>query len=173
MNGTLPFRFVLPIVQAISAIVFGGIGLHQRHQILSQTVFGAQSLWESTARFHVWPLSYRFAFVTNAPAFLAAEITSFPLERLSPNVAETSGFVIALLGVIVLWYSIGRSLDSRQTHVTFQPWGLFMLFTALGILGIFTPGYIGYIYYGILLWISFTVGIVCMSRRPNVSQPDC
>ena len=34
-------------------------------------------MWDTTARFHVWPWPYKFAFVSNFPAFMAGSLLSW------------------------------------------------------------------------------------------------
>lgn len=57
------YRVLLPVIQTIAAVLFGGVGLWQRHAILNQRFIGDQTMWDTTARFHVWPLPYRFAVI--------------------------------------------------------------------------------------------------------------
>jgi hypothetical protein len=65
------FRVLLPLAQCPLAAFFGGLGLWQRAAILSRPGFGEGStLWDTTARYHVWPWPFKFAVVTNTPAFL-------------------------------------------------------------------------------------------------------
>jgi hypothetical protein len=68
----LRFRTFLPIAECGFAALFGGLGLWQRSTILSRAGFGeGRTLWDSTARFHVWPWPFKFAVVMNTPAFLS------------------------------------------------------------------------------------------------------
>ena len=55
MSREIRFRTLLPIAETVLAALFGGVGLWQRKQILSQPFLGDQILWESTARYHGWP----------------------------------------------------------------------------------------------------------------------
>jgi hypothetical protein len=50
------FRVLLPSAECLLAAVFGGVGHWQRSTILSRPWFSeGQTMWNSTARFHVWP----------------------------------------------------------------------------------------------------------------------
>jgi hypothetical protein len=75
------FRLLLPITQCGLAAIFGGFGLWQRYAILNRPVFfEGQTLWNSTARFHVWPWPYKFAAIANIPAFLLGVLLSWFLN---------------------------------------------------------------------------------------------
>jgi hypothetical protein len=74
MARELQFRVILPVAECGFAGLFGGIGLWQRFAILSRPLFEGQTLWNSTARFHVWPWPYKFAVVSNMPAFFAGSM---------------------------------------------------------------------------------------------------
>ena len=156
MRGNTKFRFLLPVSETVTAIVVGGFGLWQRHHILSQPFVGDQTLWESTARFHVWPLPYRFAVISNIPAFLTAAIVEWPIGRLWPQLPEVCGFVLFVLFVPVLWYLLGSLLDKMQRD---KCWAVLLSFTALAIAAMFTPGHASYILSGCLLWLAFGVVI--------------
>jgi hypothetical protein len=71
MTQRIQFRKVLPIFQTALAAILGGWGLWLRNSILNLSFFGDDTLWNSTARFHVWPWPFKFAVVLNMPAFLA------------------------------------------------------------------------------------------------------
>jgi hypothetical protein len=107
VNRPLRFRVLLPVVETTLATLAGGIGLWQRHQILNQRFLGDHTLWESTARFHVWPLPLRFAVVSNVPSFLASALVRWPLKTLWPQMPETLGFLPLILFVPLLWYLVG------------------------------------------------------------------
>src|SRR6267143_1475879 len=84
------FRRILPLSQTVLALFFGSWGLWIRNSILSQPFFGNSTLWNSTARFHVWPWPYEFAVVLNMPAFLIGILLSWPLDAIRPGLSEPS-----------------------------------------------------------------------------------
>ena len=85
------FRMLLPAAETVLAGLFGGIGLWQRNQILDRPFLGGQPLWESTARFHVWPWPYKVAAISDLPAFLAGSLVSLPINALSPSCLTRHG----------------------------------------------------------------------------------
>lgn len=162
---TTPYRTLLPIVQTVSAIAFGGIGLWQRHVILNRPFWGDQTLWDSTARFHVWPVPYKFAVVSNFPAYMAAGLIEWSLSTIWRPMPETVGFVLFMALVPVLWYFVGRRLDSGPSNSQSQK--LLLAFGVFALAGIFTPGYAGYRVAGFLLWIIFGMVVARARRLPN------
>src|SRR6185437_3291941 len=66
------FRLRLSIAITATAIAeaFAAVGLWQRHHILNQPFFMGMAMWESTARFHVWPWPFKFAAILALPAFV-------------------------------------------------------------------------------------------------------
>lgn len=109
MAQTHRFRRTLPIAQTISAAFFGGFGLWQRNQILAHT-------WlNSTARFHVWPWTYKFAVITNTPALLVGLLFSWPISNLAPASSEYAQAAPTLFIVPILWYWVGSRLDRPQS----------------------------------------------------------
>lgn len=165
MGGRPQFRLLLPPIQIISAACFGGVGLWERYQILNQRIWGDQTLWNSTAAFHVWPRPLRFAVVTNIPAFLAAGIVEWVVRWFGANPPEIAAFAVSVVFVGVLWHKIGSQFDAQLAASTQRPWMILLCFTAFSIAGVFTPGYISYVYYGIMLWVAFTIVIVRRSGR--------
>ena len=88
MRKGIRFHILLPAAETVLAGLFGGIGLWQRNQILGRPFLGDQTLRESTARFHVWPWPYKFAAISNMPAFLAGGLVSLPINALWPELPE-------------------------------------------------------------------------------------
>src|SRR5258705_8498642 len=106
MTHRKQFRRILPIAQVMLAGLFGGLGLWQRNQILSHDyLFGIG--WNTTARFHVWPWPFKFAVISNLPAFLAGLLLSWPIGAVRPELHEAVQLAPSLLFVLVLWYWIG------------------------------------------------------------------
>ena len=156
MTGQSRYRILLPVIQSIAVLLFGGAGLLQRHTILNHRFIGEQTMWDTTARFHVWPLPYRFAVITNIPAFLAAGILERPLAAVWPRMPEVVGFLLFVSCVPVIWHILGRRIDSRPSEGN-RYRNIFLLFAVLSVMAVFTPGYVGYFYSGIVLWIAFVV----------------
>ncbi len=165
MGGKPRFRVLLPVAETLSAAVFGGVGLWQRHQVLNQRIFGDQTLWNSTARYHVWPRPFKFAVVTNIPAFLAGAVAEWPLDRFWPQHPEEVGYLLVPPFIALLWYWAGLRFDAQPPSKQRTALAVLLGFTLLCGLGVLTPGYIGYIYYGVLLWLSFIVVLVRMRKH--------
>ncbi|HYH01101.1 MAG TPA: hypothetical protein VD837_18390 [Terriglobales bacterium] len=151
------FRFLLPIAQTFSAAIFGGVGLWQRHHILSQPWLGDQTMWETTARFHVWPWPFKFAVLTNVPAFLAGALVEWPIESVWSSIPEWIACLPSLAFVPLLWYWVGARFDAKLQASRRKYWMLMLAFTAVCGLGLLVPGHVSYIPYGVLVWLVFTV----------------
>ena len=93
------FRTLLPVAQCALAALFGGVGLWQRSVILSRPFFGGEPLWNSTASFHVWPWPYKFAVVSNVPAFFAGSLLLWPVAIAWPELPESMQIAPLLLFV--------------------------------------------------------------------------
>ena len=162
-------RRVLPVVQTGLAALLGGLGLWQRNEILSHSWGG----WNSTGRFHVWPWPFKFAVISNMPAFLAGSLLSWPMANLLPGFSEPAQLAPCLLFVPALWYWVGSRLD-RRLPVMAQPafrsrsnWSLLLLFTLLCAMGASIPiGYTGYLPYGIALWVMMGFTVRYVSKAP-------
>jgi len=180
MRDGIRFSVLLPIAETVLAALFGGVGLWQRNRILSQPFLGDQTLWESTARFHVWPWPYKFAAISNMPAFLAGGLVSLPIGALWPGLPEAIELALSLVFVAMLWYWVGHRLDRRWSGVgvesvlagTKTAWILLSVFTAVCLTGAFLPiGYVGYVPYGATVWIAMTAIIHRMRERPVTQTP--
>lgn len=172
MIRDLRFRMVLPIVESGVAALFGGIGLWQRSAILSRPFFEGQTLWDSTARFHVWPWPYKFAAISNLPALLGGLLLTIPIDAMKPTLPETLQLAPSLLFVWLLWYWIGSRLDRRWSVADKTPWIAFLAFTLISLAGAFIPlGYTGYVPYGFIVWV-FTTVVVRRSTPKSHRTPD-
>jgi hypothetical protein len=133
------FRRLLPMAQTVSAACFGGIGLWQRARYLNTSWLG----WNSTERFHVWPWPFKFAVVTNLPAFLFWSVLGWPIGERWPDTPEGVMFAPTLFFVAILWYGIGVWMDrrwdgrSRPASEAKTPWILLAVFTALCVIAVF------------------------------------
>ena len=168
------FRRILPVAQTAVALFFGGWGVWIRDSILSRTFFGDSTLWNSTARFHVWPWPYKFAVVLNMPAFLIGSFLAWPLDALGPGLPESVSFLPALLLVPLLWYSIGSWLDQRriadENRSAFKRQRILLLiFTLICAAASSIPervgGYVSYVPLGILTWAAFGWAAFTVSRK--------
>lgn len=153
----------LAIAQTASAALFGGIGLWQRNHILSRPLFEGQTLWDTTARYHVWPWPLKFAFITNFPVMIAGAVVSLPIEAVSTWAPiKAIGVVdgaICVAGIFALWYWIGSRLKPSVRSML-----LLALFTFLSVgSALFVPGYTGFVPYAVLLWL-FAIGFLSWRR---------
>jgi hypothetical protein len=173
MVRELRFRIVLPILESGIAALFGGIGLWQRSAILSRPSFLGQTLWDTTARFHVWPWPYKFAAVLNLPALLGALVATIPIEMLRPNLPESVAAAPTLLFVWLLWFWVGSRLDRRWSVAHKAPWVALVIFTCVSFVGAFVQMgflYTGYLPYGFIVWAFALVGLVRQTsefRKPR------
>ena len=181
MARELRFRIILPVAEFGLAGLFGGVGLWQRYVILSRPGFGeGQTLWDSTARFHVWPWPFKFAVVTNTPAFLSWALVSWPIGDWWPSIPEGVLTAPSLLLAALLWYAVGRWLDrqwdtsGRRATQSKWPWVLLLHFTVLCAAGASIPSTTAYVLWGIVLWLVVGVGVVFSrgNRRFLTSRTD-
>jgi hypothetical protein len=154
MDRESRFRTLLPVVQSMLAAGFGGFGLRKRSAILSRPILEGQTLWDTTASLHVWPWPFKFAVISNLPAFLADAILSWPLGAMWPRLPEAAQLAPSLLFVLVLWYCVGSWLDRRWDVLQKTPWTPLAIFTAVCFIGAIIPlGYSGYLPYAALVWL--------------------
>jgi hypothetical protein len=148
------FCTLLPIAQCALAAAFGGFGLWRRSTILNQPFFGDQTFWNSTARFHVWPWPYKFAVISNFPAFLLGLLPLWLLGFIRPRIPEYAANVPALFFVLLLWYWVGSRLDRHWRMTNKTPWIGVSLFTLISLVGASLPiGNSGYLPYGLAVWL--------------------
>ena len=161
------FRLLLPIVQCPLAALFGGVGLWQRSAILNRPLFDGR-LWDSTARFHVWPWPFKFAVVSNAPAFLGWALIGWPIGERWPKAPEAAMAAPTLLFVALLWWAVGRWIDRHWTESTRVIWGSLLGFTLICAAGASVPSTTFYIEWGVLVWILVGCRMVFgMRNRPQ------
>ena len=154
MTVAIKFQRLLPVLQCGFAALFGGWGLRERSAILSR-VFTAdgQTLWDTTARFHVWPWPFKFAVVTNAPAFLCWALVSWPLGEELPKAPEVAIAAPSLFFVALLWLAVGRWIDRYWASGTRVVWGSLFGFTVICAAGASVPSTTFYLLWGVLVWI--------------------
>lgn len=172
MVRELRFRVVLPIVEAVIAALFGAIGLWQRSAILSHPFFEGQTMWDTTARFHVWPWPYKFAAILNLPAFFGGLLMTIPIGAIRPTLPEAVQIAPTLVFVWMLWHWIGSRFDRRWTAADKAPWIAVLIFTLVSFGGAFAHlGYTGFLPYGLLVWVIALVAINrCTSKYPQFSR---
>jgi hypothetical protein len=169
-SQTRNFRKVLPIFQSALALFFGGWGLWLRNSILNQRFFDS-TLWDSTARFHVWPWPFRFAAVLNTPALLFGLLLSVPIDAFRPGLSEWALLLPSLLLVPLLWYLIAVWIERRGTYTAEtqrsarRRWILICLFTTISLVGAATSGcyfgsYTAFLPFGIALWTAVGIGML-------------
>jgi hypothetical protein len=169
MAREVRFSILLPAAQFVMAALFGGIGLWQRSAILSLPgFFEGQTMWNTTARFHVWPWPYKFAVVLNLPAFLLGLLPTWPLGAIWPSAPDYVGSLPTLLLVPLLWCWVGYRLDRRWGIADGAPWIGLLIFTLISLGCALIPiGYTGYLPCGLALWLVMAVVIQLVSKpRP-------
>jgi hypothetical protein len=148
------FSAILPAVQCGLAAFFGGFGLWQRSVILSRPFIGDQTLWNSTARFHVWPWPYKFAAVLNLPAFVGGSLLLLPIHFAWRGLPEFAELLPSLVFTLILWHGIGSRLDQRWRVTSRTPWIAILVFTVICLGGAILPiGYVGYFPWGVVVWV--------------------
>ena len=159
------FCTLLPIAQCAIAATFGGFGLWWRSSILSRPFFENQTLWNSTARFHVWPWPYKFAVISNFPAFPLGLLPSWPLGLIWPSVPEYIANIPVLFFVLLLWSWVGSRLDRRWPVSDKTPWVGVFFFMLFSLVGAFLPiGYTGYLPYGLAVWLVTAIILRLVSK---------
>jgi hypothetical protein len=173
MARELRFRMLLPIAQGAFAALFGGFGLWQRSAILSQPFVGG-TLWDTTARYHVWPWPFKFAVVTNMPAFLAGALISWPIGDHWPKLSEFVLCIPSLLFIPILWHGVGswldRSVGREHTPATRLklPWVLLLLFTFVCAMGASIHSTSAYLPYGVGVWMIVGLWVAASATYPKL-----
>jgi hypothetical protein len=154
------FRWLLPIVQTLIAILFGGWGEWQRIQILNHSPFG----FNSTTVYHVWPWWLKFVQVLNTPALFIGEMFGWPINNNWPKLPEYVQLVPVILLVPLLWYGTGLWLDFKCNAGDFGRnsrkliWAAIFLFIVFSAVGATLSTYGSQLLYGIAVWI--VIGVV-------------
>jgi hypothetical protein len=158
---------MLPPLQTVVALAFGGWGLWLRNSILSRPFWGSTG-WNSTAVFHVWPWPFRFAAILNMPAFLAGGLLARPLDSVKPRLPEWVSTLPVLLFVPLLWYWVGAWMDrnSRIEQTVSrerQAWLFLLLFllvcAAAASVSDFIGSYTSWLLFGLAIWSAAGIGI--------------
>jgi hypothetical protein len=175
MSQKIRFRIMVPVLETSLAALSGGFGLWQRNQILSHPGFGGGTMWDTTARFHVWPWPFKFAVISNVPAFLAGLLLTLPIRVIWPTLSEMAALAPSLIFAALLWYWVGYRLDRRWYGATIAPpggtrtpWVLLLVFTVVCLVGAFLPmGHVGYQPYGLVVWLVTAITIHKTTKRPG------
>src|SRR3954454_21026050 len=166
-NRNKRFGLLLGVSQAIVAACFGGFGTYQRNRILNQPFLDNQTLWETTARFHIWPWPLKFAIIMNFPAAVGTAIFSLPLAMALPRkIADAVEVVVLFTFVFVIWFSIASRIGASVRSIAFV-----LLFITTAVVGAsLLLGNTGYIPYGLLLWVLAGVVFEYFRIRGTASQ---
>jgi len=81
MLARFRFRTWLPLTQCLLGGIFGLLGAWQRVSVLDRAAFFDQTLWHTTARFHVWPWPYKLALSINLPSFFVGALLASPFVK--------------------------------------------------------------------------------------------
>lgn len=160
----LRFRLLIAIAGTGVVEAFAAVGLWQRNHILNQPFFMGTTMWESTARFHVWPWPYKFAAILALPAFIGGWIAMVPFRLLLPTIPEAVDLLPTGALALLLWYWVASRLEMYSPVTRWASLGVFL---ALSLAGAFLPlGYTGWLIpYGALAWCVATL----MLRRRKAS----
>lgn len=168
------FRWTLPFLQTAVALGFGSWGLRLRYSALSQPFFGS-TLWDSTARFHVWPWPLKFAVILNMPAFLIGSALSLMFDFFRIE-TEWVSYLPSLVLVPAVWCLIGCWLDRWQTQRievdgrAHGRWLVPAVVTIVALLGALTSGryfgsYVTFVPFGVGLWMTLGIAMFVSGHR--------
>jgi hypothetical protein len=173
MVREIRFRMFLPVVQCALAAIFGGFGLWERSAILNQRIWGNQTLWDTTARFHVWPWPLKFAVIMNMPAFIGGTL----LATVGVNLPEIIPIGLSLAVVPLFWFWVGWRFDRRfckadELPRSGSPWVFMVVFVLLCLGGALLPlGNVGYLPYGAAVWVGAGVALQRLTRVKPGKNP--
>jgi hypothetical protein len=177
------FRIFLPISQVLLALFVGGWGVWLRVSILNHPFFGG-TLWDSTARFHVWPWPLRFAIVLNLPTMAAGAVLAGLLDLIGlRRLPEWLSCLTMLPFVALLWNWIGSWMDRERSEgtgreATRRKWVVLFLFIAACAAASSVPsrvaGSISFISLGALLWLFAVLAVPRLPafRRRGTNKHD-
>ena len=173
MDQVTQFRKLLPLLQTVLAIVFGGWGLWLRNSILSRPFLGDSTGWNSTAVFHVWPWPLKFAMIVNLPALLAGALLAWPLEYIPLRLPEWVQDLPVLLLIPLFWYWVGSWVDkyvSREKNRSSSQRGWILLAIFMLVCGAassisgYVGGYTSYLLFGIAIWLMAAIAASTSAR---------
>jgi hypothetical protein len=160
MSPEKQFRRILPVLQTLIAILFGGWGEWHRIQMINRSLG-----WESTVVSHIWPWPLKLAVILNMPALLIVALIEWPINSLWPNLPEYLQLLPVILLVALLWYVIGRWLEPRSG--TIDPagnskkllWAMVLFFVLFCAVGAARASASSMLLYGLRAWIAAGVGM--------------
>lgn len=151
---------MLPVLQTVLAVFFGGWGLWLRNSILSRPFLGTSTGWDTTLRFHVWPWPLEFAVILNMPTLLAGALLAWPLEYLRPGLPIWVTALPVLLVVSLFWYWVGswadRNISERARCISLPVF--ILVCAAASSISKYVGGYTSYFLFGIAIWSILAVG---------------
>jgi hypothetical protein len=162
------FRKVLPLLQTVVAISFGGWGLWLRNAILSRPFWGDSTGWNSTMVYHVWPWPLKFAMTLNLPPLLAGALLFWPLYHVWPGLPIWVSDLAVLLLIPLFWYWVGSWADERVGSENNRKserwrWILLLLFllvcAAASSISGYVGGYTSYVLFAIAIWFAVGIGV--------------
>lgn len=114
-------------------------------------------MWDTAARFHVWPWPYKFAVILNLPAALGSSLL---VSTVWPNSPDSLEEILTLPLAVALWYWVGLRLDRRWSLKDIRPWIAISVFCLTSIAGTFLRiGHVDFLPYGLVLWGITVLGI--------------
>jgi hypothetical protein len=161
MSPEKQFRRVLPVIQTLIAVSFGGWGEWQRIQILDHSPFG----FSSTLVYHVWPWPLKFAQILNTPPLLIGGLFDWPINSLWPAFPEDLQLIPLVLCVPLFWYWLGRWLDFQCNAPNVgrnsrkMIWAVICLFILFSAIGAALSTYGSQLLYGIAAWVVIGAGM--------------
>jgi hypothetical protein len=165
MFESIRFRKLLPSFQIVLALLFGSWGLRLRALILNRPFLGG-TLWDSTARFHVWPWPLKLAIVINLPAVLVGAISLTLLNGAGLHLPEWVSYLLLLPFVALFWFLIGAWIDrnmreNANSHLT-KRIGVGILFFTLTCAAVSSVpqtlgGEVSFVSLGALSWIAWLI----------------
>jgi hypothetical protein len=168
MLAKLRFRMWVAVLATTIAEGFGAVGLWQRNHVLSQPLFMGQTLWESTARFHVWPWPFKVGAISAFPAFLGGSIVMMPVNLMIGTLPETAELLPAGALSLLLWYWVAARLERYSPAMRWASLGVFLVLSLTGAL--LPIGYTGWLPFGVLAWCVGTL-MLRRSRRNVKANP--
>ena len=164
MLANLRSRIWVAVLATALAEGFGAVGLWQRNHVLSQHFFMGQTLWESTARFHVWPWPFKVGAIWALPAFFGGSIVMMPVNLLIGPLPEAAELLPAGALALPLWYWVAARLERYSPAMRWASLGVFLVLSLAGAL--LPLGYTGWFPFGVLAWCAAT--LLLRRSRHNV-----
>jgi hypothetical protein len=155
MMASLRFRIWFAVIGTAIAEGFGAVGLWQRSHILSRPFFIGQTLWDSTARFHVWPWPFKVAAIWAFPAFFGGSIVMMPVNLFIGRFPEAAELLPSGALALLLWYWVAARLERYPLAIRWTWLGGFLVLSFTGAL--LPLGYTGWLPFGVLAWCIATV----------------